>query len=97
MLYTVNPHCPYCGEEHGYCEIELSADEENELLELNKDLENKNLNELGKLLYQKPVIVTRSFRCPVCGHVCESAVPVYMSNRIDFISPESVGVGRYKV
>lgn len=94
-FYRVNPFCPNCGEEHAYYWIEISEDEQQTLDSYYT--ENQNKSTLALLLAGAPLVVTRSFKCPVCDTCFEKAVGIHNVNRYDYRNNEILPSGNTPV
>lgn len=75
----MNPFCPYCKEEHGYYDIELTPNEQTKLDKYYSEKQWENVNELYMLIdemHDPPLIVRRKFIFCVCRKKYEKLVVV---------------------
>jgi hypothetical protein len=93
--YRVNPFCPNCKEEHNYYDITISKEEQKILDEYYYN--NRHKSSLALLLEDSPLVVERTFRCPVCSTVFSKKVEIIREQNLEYHDPDYIPMGRTMV
>lgn len=86
-IYTVNPFCPICGEEHCYYDVKLTETEESTLRDYYRD--KSDLTDLALRIEEManpPLVIRRKFKCGACHKEFEKNVVVFRSRAVKKLS-----------
>lgn len=94
-VYRYAPVCPNCGEEHCAYDFLLSEEEQAKLGQYY--WEHRGETSVALLIADAPLVIERTFTCPMCKCTYTTRIGVYREYRLGYQSKDTIPMWRYSV